>query len=230
MTLLADQRADSIIEPRPDPETPLSLALRASTREQHAHAESRAFVTALMDGSLGEAGRAAYLDLARQHHAIYTALEDAGERLREDPAVTPFLLPELRRRPSIESDLAGLAGEDWCNLPLHEATRAYVERLEGIDDAATYLAHAYTRYLGDLSGGQAIAVMLRRHYGLAPEVLNFYHFADIPKPKVFKDTYRAMLDNAALTPAECERAVAEAQEAFALNAALFVALGERHLP
>lgn len=214
----------------PDTEVlPLSVQLRTSTRAQHEHAETRSFVTELMGGGLGPRGREAYLDLARQHHELYRALEAVGERLAGDPVVVDFLLPELMREASLIADLETLAGPGWAELPVHEATRRYVERLDAIDDAAGYLAHAYTRYLGDLSGGQAIAVMLRRHYGLEPGELTFYQFAGIPKPKVFKDQYRAMLDDAALTSEQREVAVAEAQVAFDLNSALFVALGERWL-
>lgn len=207
---------------------PLSLQLRSSTRSQHEHAETRSFVTALMGGGLGERGREAYIDLARQHHAIYRALEAAGERLAADPVVADFLIADLLREASLVADLEVLAGADWRDLPVHEATAAYVARLDGIEDAESYVAHAYTRYLGDLSGGQAIAVMLQRHYGLTPEELTFYRFDGIPKPKVFKDTYRELLDAADLSPERQARAVAEAQVAFDLNAALFVTLGERH--
>ena len=43
--------------------------------------------------------------------------------------------------------------------------------------------------------------MLERAYGYTTDGLQFYIFDEIPKPKVFKDTYRAKLDAAPLTPA-----------------------------
>lgn len=204
---------------------PLSVELRTSTRPQHSHAETRSFVTDLMGGALG---REAYLDLARQHHAIYQALEAAGRRLADDPVVQPFLLAELEREATLVADLETLAGPSWRELPVHEETSRYVAVLDAIDSAPGYIAHAYTRYLGDLSGGQAISVMLRRHYDMTPEELTFYRFEGIPKPKVFKDEYRAMLDAADLDEAGRAACVAEAKVAFDLNAALFVALGARH--
>ena len=139
------------------------------------------------------------------------------------------MLPELRRVPSLEADLATLAGPTWREeLPVLAATKEYVARLEGIDDAATYLAHAYTRYLGDLSGGQAIARMLQRHYGMTADDLTFYTFTGIEKVKPFKDHYRALIDAAPFTPEERDRVVEEAKVAFDLNAAVFVELGALH--
>src|SRR5690625_4180166 len=169
----------------------LSELLRTSTRSHHEHAETRSFVTALMRGSLD---RAAYVDLARQHHAIYTALEGTGERLASDPHVGRFVMAEILRLGRIEADLTALWGPTWREeLPVLGATEAYSQRLEAITEPAHYLAHAYTRYLGDLSGGQAIAAMLRRHYGLEPGELTFYAF-DVGKIKPFKDRYRQMMD------------------------------------
>lgn len=208
--------------------TPLSELLRTGTRPQHEHAETRSFVTQLMNGELG---REAYIDLAVQHHAIYTALEGVGERLQDDEIASAFVLPELLRVPSLEADLAVLIGPAWRETAqILPATAAYVARLEAIDSPAGYLAHAYTRYLGDLSGGQAIAVMLQRHYGMTPDELSFYRFTEIPKPKPFKDRFRALMDAAAFSAQEREAAVAEATVAFELNAALFVELGAAHAP
>jgi heme oxygenase len=205
---------------------PLSEVLRAATRPQHEHAETRSFVSDLMSGRLG---RTAYADLATQHHAIYVALEAAGDRLASDPVAAPFLLPELRRVPSLEDDLAVLLGPAWREqVRVLPATTDYVARLEGIEDAATYLAHAYTRYLGDLSGGQVVARMLQRHYGMTAKELSFYTFAGIPKSKPFKDRFRALMDGAPFTTAQRERVVAEAKHAFDLNAALFVDLAGEH--
>ncbi|HRD62616.1 MAG TPA: biliverdin-producing heme oxygenase, partial [Nocardioides sp.] len=90
-----------------------------------------------------------------------------------------------------------------------------------------YVAHHYTRYLGDLSGGQAIGRILDRDFDLGGRGIAFYAFASIPKPKPYKDAYRARLDALGTTPAEKARIVSEVQEAFRLNRALFAELGER---
>lgn len=210
----------------------LSGLLRSGTREEHEHAERMGFVETLMSGGFGVHGAAAYADLAAQQHAIYAALERAGERVRTAPDGGGIVFDELERTPRIAADLHALLGADWSTrTTVLPATEQYVRRLDELGDwVGGYAAHAYTRYLGDLSGGQVIKVMLQRHYGLGEDVLNFYTFDAIAKPKVFKDTYRAALDGLDIDPQERDRVVEEARAAFRLNQTLFAELGAAHLP
>ena len=73
---------------------------------------------------------------------------------------------------------------------------AYVERAPRLprEWGGLFVAHHYTRYLGDLSGGQAIGRILDREFALGGRRLAFYAFAAVPKPKPYKDAYRARLD------------------------------------
>ena len=86
------------------------------------------------------------------------------------------------------------------------------------------MAHHYTRYLGDLSGGQAIGRILNRTFELAGAGLAFYHFPVRPKP--YKDAYRARLDALDLADDAIDRAVDEVRVAFSLNQALFDELAQ----
>ena len=52
-------------------------------------------------------------------------------------------------------------------------------------------------------------------------------FTQIPKPKVFKDEYRELLDRAPLNEEQREALIDEAMEGFRINAALFAQLGEQ---
>ena len=205
----------------------LSARLRESTRAEHERAESSGFLSRLMAGELDVA---AYADLAAQQLEVYRALERAGDVVRADLRGATLVFDELTRTPSIERDLEHLLGPDWAaRITIHPATRAYAERLDEVgEDVATYAAHAYTRYLGDLSGGQIVQRMLERHYGLGPDELAFYTFVEIPKAKPFKDVYRGRLDALALDGAQIARAVAEAQRAFRLNSEMFADLGAIH--
>ena len=213
-------------------EPSLSALMREGTRAEHREAETMGYIETLMSGGYGERGRAAYTSLAVQQHAIYRALEEAGARLVATPegAASGLVLPALTRTPQIEADLAELLGEGGAaEITYLPATQRYVERILASQGALpAYAAHAYTRYLGDLSGGQVIKVMLQRHYGLGEDGVRFYTFADIAKPKVFKDESRALLDALPLDEDGRAAAVAEAQEAFRLNRALFAELGRLH--
>ena len=204
---------------------PLSVALREGTRGEHETAERSGFVERLMGGELD---RAAYADLAAQQLAVYTALEAAGARLEDDG---DLVFDELTRVPAIERDLAYLYGPDWrSQIRILPATQDYVQRLEQIGDSLPrYAAHAYTRYLGDLSGGQIIKRMLQRHYGLESDGIAFYDFPEIHKLKPFKDAYRERLDAIPLDDEQRAAVVEEACYAFRLNAAVFGELGAVHV-
>ncbi|PJI93726.1 heme oxygenase (biliverdin-producing) [Luteimicrobium subarcticum] len=210
-----------------DTHVPLSLLLREGTREEHERAEASGFVGSLLEGRLDVA---AYADLAAQQLAVYRALETESAVAVQDPRGANLVFDELTRTPSIERDLDFLLGPDWSErITLHPATLEYVTHLQGVGaDLPRYAAHAYTRYLGDLSGGQIIKRMLERHYDLGPAGLAFYTFDEIPKAKPFKDLYRERLDALALTADEADRAVDEACVAFRLNAAMFADLGTVH--
>ena len=204
---------------------PLSLALREGTRREHETAERSGFVELLMSGSLD---RAAYADLAAQQLFVYTALERVGAGLADDGGL---VFAELERVPAIEQDLAYLVGPDWrAQVRALPTTRTYVGRLEETADALPlYAAHAYTRYLGDLSGGQIIKRMLQRHYGFTTEGVAFYDFPEIHKLKPFKDVYRERLDALALVDEARAVIDEEARYAFRLNAAVFGELGAIHV-
>jgi len=208
---------------------PLSAQLRERTRDVHQQAESVPFITDLMHGRLD---RAAYADLAAQQYGMYVALETASASVSGTSRGAGLVFDELTRTPSIEADLTYLYGPRWREtIDVLPAAQEYAERIAHVSgDLPRYAAHAYTRYLGDLSGGQAIKRLVQRHYGLGEEGVAFYTFAGIAKPKVFKDEYRERLDALDLDPLEVETAVAEATLAFELSTALFAALGERHTP
>ena len=173
--------------PGDDPTVPLSTLLRTATRAQHARAESMPFVGDLMSGRLDVT---AYVAMLAQHHRVYVALEEAEQLVRSDESGRTMVFDGLARVTAIEADLAALVGPSWRGaITVLPATHAYVERLRDVAGSwvGGYVAHAYTRYLGDLSGGLAIKAVLQRSYGLPADCVNFYTFPAIPRPKVFKD-------------------------------------------
>jgi heme oxygenase len=203
----------------------LSTRLRDATKDEHERTESAPFVVALMAGELD---RGAYAALLGQSYHFYSVLEEAGERWRGDAVVGPFLTDALSRRSALEADLAWLLGPGWRDgtAPL-PATQRYVDRLRHVcfSSRSGFVAHHYTRYLGDLSGGQIVRSKLRSIYGLTDDGVRFYIFDRIAKPKVFKDSYRTLIDDAPWAAGERTNLLAEANEAFRLNRAVFDDLG-----
>ena len=204
----------------------LAARLRTATAAEYDEAENMGFITKLMGGELPISALA---DFHAQHHVIYKALEDAGDQLAGDAIAKPFVFEELRRLPSLKADLEFLLGPDWQEqTAITDATYAYAEHITAAATwAGGYIGHAYVRYLGDLSGGQAIGRLMQRTYGLELDGIRFYRFDGV-KPKPFKDNYRALLDAAPLSPADQERVVEEAKIAFRMNTAMFAELGQRH--
>ncbi|QDZ14863.1 heme oxygenase (biliverdin-producing) [Humibacter ginsenosidimutans] len=205
--------------------TGLADLVRERTMAAHRSAESRPFIVDLMGGRLSLRAYAAYL---AQLSYVYEALEARGH-LALDPDI---LDPRLDRVDALRSDLRHLGVVDRdLEHPASQATTAYVTHLRGIpaDDLAGYLGHHYTRYLGDLSGGQAIARLVQRHYGATADQLDAYHFEGIV-PVPFKREYHAGLDALAFDGAQVERFLDEAGLAFELTSAVFDDLGAAYRP
>jgi heme oxygenase len=198
----------------------LSELLRERTVDVHRQAERSAFVSRIVNGTLGRAAHAAHL-LAL--HPVYYTLEAALDGRRTDPRLGPFHLPALWRRAALAADLEFLLGPDWERGAAVPGSGAYVERLQGIgrQQPIALVSHAYVRYLGDLSGGQMLKAMIARQLGLDGNGLRFYEFPEITDPKAFKADFRARLDELPLADGEAEALVEEARTAFLLNAAIF---------
>jgi heme oxygenase len=208
---------DPAVETEP---APFSVVLREATREEHSSAEHRGFIRRLMQGELSEAD---YWRLLAQYLPVYEALEDAIARAAQtDPLAASFHDPRLARAAAIRADFIARFGEDpLIDEPL-PITRTYAERIRTAAVPAL-LAHHYLRYLGDLSGGQAIGALVARHYGVPPEQLTMWDFSEIDSPKRVKDAYRARLDT--LTdPAVREAYLAEAAQGYLLAGEMFEAL------
>ena len=208
-----------------DAPIPFSAALRERSSTAHTGSESAGFMTDLMKG---EGTRDDYIALVVQHWFIYAALEGATERMRRDRIASAFLSDKLTRLPALKADLEFLVGDDWRDriAPL-PTTERYVARIEKV--AATwpggFVAHHYTRYLGDLSGGLFIGRLMQRRFGFDTNGIGFYLFHDIADPKRFKDVYREQLDAAPWDDAEKERVIAEVLLAYRFNTDLFEDLG-----
>jgi heme oxygenase len=84
------------------------------------------------------------------------------------------------------------------------------------------VGHSYTRYLGDLSGGQVLKGIAQRAMNLVDgEGTAFYEFDTIADEKAFKATYRQSLDEIDISEADADRIVEEANDAFGLNMTMF---------
>jgi heme oxygenase (biliverdin-producing, ferredoxin) len=200
----------------------LSAQMREGSQAEHRDAESSEFMERVLAGEVTAADYAQYLAMLRP---VYGALEFVANQLADDPIASAVIDEALFRGAALDADLRYWA--DGAPPTAHSAAvDQYVARiLASRNEPLRYLAHHYTRYLGDLSGGQVIGRVLARAHGLGDgEGVAFYSFDAVPKPKPYKDRYRARLD--ALDLSEQQRAVVveEVQRVFGLNTALFAEL------
>ncbi len=200
---------------------PFSTFLRERSSGAHSSSEGAGFMSDLIKG---EGTREDYIALVAQHYFIYEALEAAAVRMRDNPVAASFITDRLTRLPALEADLEFLIGDDWRERiePL-ETTARYVARIRqvGATWPGGFVAHHYTRYLGDLSGGLFIGRVMARRFGFETNGIGFYLFADIADPQEFKQHYREQLDAAPWDADEQERIVDEVLVAYRFNTELF---------
>ncbi|CAK9783122.1 heme oxygenase-like protein [Cutaneotrichosporon oleaginosum] len=249
-----------------DFERPVSELLRKGTQRAHTNAENSDGATALTAGKLEMREYVRWLGLLWR---VYDALESGLDAHATNPVLAPTYNPKLlARAPTLAADIRFLLqrmGHDDAPprpdivptppfpLPAFLAEvftttaaplKVYLDRLREISatpaQAPRLLAHAYVRYLGDLSGGQIIGARLRKAYNLDTLDGRRFYFFDLDgdasaaetgdetvgdrKKKLFavKGWYRDGMDGG-VGDAKALKAslVKEANLAFILNTHLF---------
>jgi heme oxygenase len=198
----------------------LTQMMRKRTHSLHAQAERSGVVNDILRG---KASRYGYALLLRNLLPAYRQLEAGLEAHWRSPAVRAAARREIYRAPALMSDLTAIFGAGWENaLPLLPAGEQYGRRIAvaAQGDGTGLIAHAYTRYFGDLSGGQVLKRLLVRSLGLRPQELAFYDFLKIKEIEAFKQDYRRAIDDSAASIADVGMVVLEAMTAFELNIAV----------
>mmetsp|Transcript_12877 Transcript_12877/g.20242 ORF Transcript_12877/g.20242 Transcript_12877/m.20242 type:complete len:241 (+) Transcript_12877:16-738(+) len=200
----------------------LANQLREGTSKSHSMAENVSFVKSFLSGVVN---KESYTQMISNLYFVYTTIEEEMERNKEHPALKPLYFPELNRKESLKEDLVFYYGADWeSNITPSPATILYSDRISeiGKNNPELLVAHAYTRYLGDLSGGQILKKIAQRSLNLpGEEGLAFYNFNEITDEQAFKTQYKANLDSLPLTQEQVAQIITEANIAFGLNMKMF---------
>lgn len=200
----------------------LATMLREGTKKSHSMAENMGFVKCFLKGVVE---KKSYRKLVMNFYFVYSAMEEEMEKLRDHPVISKIYFPQLHRKQSLEEDLRFYFGSNWREeISVSPAGKAYVERIREIakSEPELLVAHSYTRYIGDLSGGQILKKISQKAMNLTDgEGTAFYEFEDISDEKAFKNEYRQALNELPIDIETAEKIVDEANDAFGMNMELF---------
>ncbi len=200
----------------------LATKLREGTKKSHTMAENTGFIACFLKGTVE---KTSYRTLVSDLYFVYSAMEEELERQKDHPIISQIYFPELNRKPALEQDLYYYYGANWRdNIAPSAAAQDYIARIRAASNTAPELlvAHSYTRYLGDLSGGQILKGIAQRGMNLVEgEGTNFYEFPTIADEKAFKAKYRQAMNDLPVDEATANRIVDEANDAFGMNMKMF---------
>ncbi|MGD1910502.1 MAG: heme oxygenase (biliverdin-producing) [Rivularia sp. (in: cyanobacteria)] len=196
----------------------LAIKLRSGTQQSHAATENIGFMKCFVKGVVD---RNCFAKFLSNLYFVYSELEAALESHKNHPCLRVLYFPELNRKANLEKDLEFYYGSDWQNQikPL-AAAENYISRIREVSakEPELLIAHAYTRYMGDLSGGQMLQTVVQSTLNLEGyQGTSFYNFEQIPDKTAFKNKYRQALDTVAVNDTTADKIVAEANHSFHFN-------------
>ena len=198
-----------------------SKDIKEGTKKSHSAAENTSFVKSFLRGVVS---KDSYKVLVADLYFVYRAMEEEVRNLKDHSVVGKINLSELERVNSLERDLRYYYGPIWRSIVTPtEACQSYVNRIREVakDEPELLVGHHYTRYLGDLSGGQILKNIAEKAMNLRGEGLYFYEFDQIDNAKEYKTKYRTILDELPLTESQQNAIIVEANWAFRLNMHMF---------
>ncbi|BAY83724.1 heme oxygenase [Calothrix parasitica NIES-267] len=196
----------------------LAIKLRSGTQHSHAETENIGFMKCFVKGLVD---RSCFAKFLSNLYFVYSELELAIENHKNHPCINTIYFPELNRKSNLEKDLEFYYGSDWRNkiAPSSQAEN-YISRIREVSEKEPELliGHAYTRYMGDLSGGQMLQKVVQSTLNLEGyQGTSFYHFEQIPDKTAFKNKYRQALDKVPVDDKTAEKIVSEANKSFSFN-------------
>ena len=200
-----------------------SKEIKEGTKKSHSAAENTKFVAGFLRGVVDPEE---YRKLLTNFWFVYDTMEKRIQKTRDPLAKTLQQWQAVLNRTSfLERDLVYYYGPYWREKQVQsDACKTYCHRINEVANEDPYLliAHHYTRYIGDLSGGQILRGIAKS--ALQPptgEGLNFYDFPRIDNAKEWKNNYRSVLDTLSLDEHQRNTLITEANYAFRLNMYLF---------
>ena len=196
--------------------------LKEGTKKAHSAAENTTFVKSFLRGVVN---KESYRALVNDLYFVYCALEEEVSNLKDHPVVGNLQLSDLERKDALEMDLRYYYGPIWRSLiKPSEACERYVNSIREVakNEPELLVGHHYTRYLGDLSGGQILKGIAQKAMELGDgQGLKFYDFEKIEDTKAYKAGYRGILNDLPIDQHQADAIIVEANYAFRLNMYMF---------
>ncbi|AFY99581.1 heme oxygenase (biliverdin-producing) [Calothrix sp. PCC 6303] len=196
----------------------LAIKLRTGTQKAHTAAENVGFTKCFVKGVVD---RACFAKFLGNLYCVYSTLENALQTHSEHPLIKPLYFKQLNRQANLIQDLEFYYGKNWQNfISASPATQIYVDRVKAVaaTEPVLLLGHAYTRYMGDLSGGQMFQKLAQSALKLVDyQGTSFYYFEHIPDKAAFKDQYRKALNALPVDDITADKIVKEANDSFQFN-------------
>ncbi len=195
----------------------LSRELRVQTEHEHRETETAPLMRAIIKGEVDRSGYAALLVALLP---VYRALEESLLAQHEDPRFAFIDLRRLGRTSALEADIAHLGAAISGEVGTSDEASDYVARVRDVaaGDPVLLLSHAYTRYMGDLSGGQILGRIVAKNLDLTQDAgASFFAFPQVVDIERAKNEFRTGLDAIELDGQSIQRLVLEAKLSFRLN-------------
>lgn len=200
-------------------QTPFIDRMKEETLEAHDESKDSGFAVTIMSG---EWSPLAFVEWQRALFPVYNTLETILKKNRKDPILSIFDHRKLDRSDRILHDLATYDVDPILDPSLLPCVQDYVACVAATDgNTPRILAYHYTRYMGDMIGGQVIARSMKEKYGMSEDSLTCYDFSEIGDLHHYRKNYKILIELLPWSDQEREDFVDEIKTAYQINAVLF---------
>ncbi|GGI83273.1 biliverdin-producing heme oxygenase [Legionella impletisoli] len=194
---------------------PLSSYLKDQTAMLHLQVEQHPWVIQLLNGRLSISNYGLLLYLLLEVYETFESNLSYGSK-------HVLYREELLRTEKIKQDLKILSDLiDFNSLKNSILVNPYAIYLKNETQLETWVGHFYTRYFGDIQGGQIIKRNLKINYNLPEEALTFYDFSAFKKRYPEGIHYlRAMINEIPFSTQQKTSVLSESKKSFLLSSQL----------
>lgn len=204
----------------------IAMMLREGTADKHQETEKVPYLRAIFRGGLDPQ---TYTYQLESMLYVYKEMEELFRLKKDNPVLAKVYFPELFRTKALEEDIKFFQTKFQTKIrgTISSATQKYIDHIKSVAETKPELlvAQSYVRYLGDLSGGQAIKKVIAKTFQLeGNDGTAFYEFPEIQDHMAFKGIYRTAMDTLPLDETQKMALLEEAKITFDLNKFLFIEL------